>query len=66
MWIIDRFESGFAVVECGENVFNVPLDSLPDGVKEGDVICVSVDKEETAKRLENAHSLMNKLFGENR
>ena len=65
MWIIDRFEGGFAVVECGDKVFSVPVESLPENVREGDVIRVSVDKEETAVRSKNAGSLMSKLFGEN-
>lgn len=61
--IIDRFESGFAVCEIDEGCFvNIPEKALPQGVKEGDVITISVDKSETEKRKEKIDNLMNSLF----
>ena len=51
--IIDRLENGFAVCEIEEGSFaDIPEKVLPDGVKEGDVITISVDKSETEKRKE--------------
>ncbi|MBR2133144.1 MAG: DUF3006 domain-containing protein [Eubacterium sp.] len=62
-WIVDRIEEGFAVVEAeNEKMYNIPLDALEKGVKEGDVINVSVDKSETKKREEYIEKLMDDLF----
>ena len=61
--IVDRFESDFAVCEIEEGVFaDIPLKALPDGVHEGDVIKISVDKDETESRKKNINNLMNRLF----
>ena len=49
--IVDRIESDFAVCEIEEGSFtDIPLKALPNGVKEGDVIKISVEAEETEKR----------------
>ena len=66
MWIIDRFEGEYAIIESDGVTFDVPLCALPDGVAEGDVISVCADREATKERSEHINSLMNKLFGENR
>ena len=66
MWIIDRFEGGFAVIECDDVTFEIPVNALPAGVREGDVISVEIDDSKTCERKKNIDSLMNKLFGENR
>lgn len=66
MWIVDRFEGDFAIIECGDFTFNVPKEALPERVCEGDVITVDIDRVKTAGRQANASSLMNKLFGEKR
>ena len=61
--IIDRLENGFAVCEIEEGSFaDIPEKVLPDGVKEGDVITISVDKSETEKKKEKIEGLMNSLF----
>lgn len=61
--IIDRIETDFAVCEIQEGSFaNIPLKALPDGVREGDVINISVDDKETEKRKNNINKLMNSLF----
>ena len=61
--IVDRIEEDFAVCEIEESNFaNLPLKALPDGVKEGDVIHISVDADETEKRKTNINNLMNSLF----
>lgn len=61
-WIIDRIEEGFAVCEAGSMHINVPLCTLPEGVGEGDVITLTVDKAQTESRKQNISKLMNNLF----
>ena len=63
-WTIDRFEGKYAVAECNNNYFNIPKNILPEGIKEGDIINVSVDKAETSDKKENLQNRLNKLFGE--
>lgn len=61
--IIDRIEADFAVCEIEEGSFaDISLKALPDGVKEGDVVKISVDADETEKRKNNIDNLMNSLF----
>jgi transcription elongation factor len=48
-YIIDRFEDNFAVVEINSQKFvNIPKEAIPQEAKEGDIIDVRVDKEDTA------------------
>ncbi len=62
-WIVDRIEGSYAVVEINGTVTaDIPLIALPREIKEGDVICVSVDLQETEKRKENIDKLSKKLF----
>ena len=62
--IIDRFEEGFAVVEIEPGkMVNMPRELLPAEAKEGDVINIFVDQEETTRRKKNINNLMNSLFG---
>mgnify|MGYP000767508142 FL=1 len=62
-WIIDRIENNIAVCELenGE-MLDVKISALPKGIKEGDVITLSVDKIETNERKERIDKLMNSLF----
>lgn len=62
-WIIDRFEGNFAVVECGETTFNVPVDALPKKLSEGDVLDVLKNEEQTSARKKNADEILKDLFG---
>lgn len=64
--IIDRFEGEYAVVEYensdGKEVFvNIPKVLLADA-SEGDVVEITVNKDETKKRAENIKNLMDSLF----
>lgn len=60
--IIDRFENDLAVVEIKEGIYaNIPKILIPNA-KEGDVINISIDNEETKKREEEINNLMNQLF----
>lgn len=61
-WIIDRIENDVAVCEVGNFTVDIPLSALPDGVCEGDVISVAIDKAQTENRKENINKLMNSLF----
>ncbi len=61
-WVIDRIEHDLAVVEIAEGkTVAIPLTSLPDGVKEGNVIRLMIDREEEARRKKKLRSLFNRL-----
>lgn len=59
---VDRFEGDFAVVETetGETV-NMPRCLIPDAA-EGDVISVTVDRDETEKAEKKNAELLHSLF----
>ena len=61
-WTIDRIEGDVAVVElsAGKTV-NLPLSALPQGVKEGSVLRLTLDKEEEARRKKKYRSLFDRL-----
>lgn len=60
--IIDRFEGDYAVVEIDKgNFVNLPKELVPNA-KEGDIVIIRVDHEETNKRKEHVKDLMNQLF----
>ena len=62
-YVIDRFEGEFAVVELSDKkVINIPKIALPQEAKEGSVIDVTVDFDETAARLNRVNNMMNDLF----
>jgi preprotein translocase subunit YajC len=62
-YTIDRFEDNFAVVELEDETFvNIPRSAIPREAKEGDVIAVMVDKEETEKREKRIKELEDSLF----
>ena len=64
--IIDRFEGNFAVVELQDKSFcNMPKLLLPDGAKEGNVVTIAIDEEETQKRRQAASDLFNELTKKN-
>jgi len=54
IFIIDRFEGNYAVLECGENnIFDVPRGILPIEAKEGDAIEINISKTFTNKKYDN-------------
>ncbi|MCD7723186.1 MAG: DUF3006 domain-containing protein [Clostridiales bacterium] len=62
-FIINRFESGFAVCESKNGkIFNVPAEIF-ENAQEGDVIRLSIDKKETAKRKAVSQTRLASLFG---
>jgi len=67
MYIIDRFEEDWAIVEMeNRTTFNLPRSILPTDLKEGDVIDikVSINSEATKQRSEKANSLLDNFFDE--
>lgn len=61
-WIIDRIEDNTAVCEAEDCFVDIPLSALPDGVKEGDVIALTIDNAQTADSRRKINDIMNKLF----
>lgn len=60
--IIDRIEGEYAVVEIENGkLINVPKELFPNA-KEGDIINISINNEETNKRKENIEKIMNDVF----
>lgn len=46
--IIDRFEGEFAVVELEDKSFiDMPIELVPEGAKEGDIVEIQINHEET-------------------
>jgi hypothetical protein len=59
--IIDRFEGNFAVVElANQEMIDVPKVLFPNA-KQGDVIDISINHNETDKRKKKINDLFNKL-----
>ena len=60
--IVDRVEEKFLVVEIDTGkVINMPRE-LASEAKEGDVITITISKDETKKRAENIAKLMDEVF----
>ena len=65
---VDRFEENIAIIELEDrSTTNITKDKLPIDIKEGDIVIfsdnkISIDKEETKKRKQEIHNLMDKLF----
>ena len=62
MLIIDRFEGNYAVVEINSEMISIPKSVLPSNAKEGDVLKIIIDDNETDKRKKHIENLMNKVF----
>ncbi|BAF58747.1 MAG: DUF3006 domain-containing protein [Pelotomaculum sp.] len=64
MYIIDRFEGDWAVIEHNRKTFNLPRSLIPPEAMEGDVIIikVSVDAEATARVKGEVKGLAGRLF----
>lgn len=61
--IIDRFEGNYAVVELEDKrVCNMPVELLPKGAKEGSVLKIEIDTEETNNQKERIKKLMDELW----
>lgn len=67
MYIIDRFEGEWAIIETENRaMFNLPRSVMPTDLKEGDVIniLVSIDTESTLQRSKASKSLLDNFFDE--
>ena len=64
MFVIDRCEGQWAVIEYGRETFNLPRKMLPTDAREGDLlnINISVDRTETRKREQEITKLADELF----
>ncbi|HBX22558.1 MAG TPA: DUF3006 domain-containing protein [Desulfotomaculum sp.] len=64
MFIIERFEGQWAVIEHGDVTFNIPRELMPDGAKEGDVlnIIIEFDSKATTEQSKKIDKLMDDLF----
>ena len=61
-WVIDRLEGDLAVVEIAEGkTVAIPRTSLPEGAREGNVLRLTIDPEEEARRKKKLRSLFNRL-----
>ena len=65
--IIDRFEGELAVVECDDEMKDIPKSELPKDANVGDVLIfdgdkIKVSKEETGKLKKEIDDLMDELF----
>lgn len=61
--IIDRFEGNFAVVELpNKKMINMPKTLVPEKAKEGDVLSIEINRDETEKRGKEIKNLMDDLF----
>lgn len=62
MIIIERIENNTIILEIDKDKYlNIPKNLIPNG-KEGDVVKIIIDKEETKKRKEKIEELANSLF----
>ena len=67
MLIIDRISEGIAVIEDGENCFEVPRKMLAENISEGDVVelidgIYVKNKDETDRRRNEIIKLQNELW----
>ena len=61
--IIDRLEEKLVVVELEKGDFvEVSRRIFPSEVKEGDIVSINIDKEETEKRAKHMHELMEDMW----
>ncbi len=67
MLIIDRISEGIAVIEDGENYFEVPRKMLAENIREGDVVVLQngiyvKDENGTEERRKKIIELQNNLW----
>lgn len=64
-FVIDRFEGDIAIVELQDgNIVECSKLLLPKGSKEGDILCISIEKEATEEKKRILTDRMNKLFND--
>ncbi len=61
--IIDRYEEEFVVVELeNKQMINIPKAIIPTNAREGDVISIEVDIDESTERKKKINNLMSELW----
>ena len=60
--MIDRIENDIVVVEINDSFVNIPKSVFNEEINEGDVLVLSVDKQETKNRKEMLGNKLNSLF----
>lgn len=62
-FIIDRFEENFVVVELeNRDMLDIPIDIIPMDAKEGDVLKIIIDEDETFSRNKRIEEKFKRLF----
>ncbi|MRX71626.1 DUF3006 family protein [Bacillus lacus] len=64
LFIVDRLEGDYAVIEFGRETFPFPKEKLPPEMKEGDVldIAITINAAATQERKQHIEALTNSLF----
>lgn len=64
MFVLDRIEGDRALIEWGEEIIEIPLALLPTGVKEGNLlrISISIEENETEARKERLEEKAKRLW----
>lgn len=60
---IDRFEDSFAVVELeNRDMVDIHISLIPKDAKEGDVLRITIDEDETLERKKRIEEKLKRLF----
>ena len=62
MIVVDRIENDIVVVEIDGTFIDIPKSAFNEEVNEGDVLVLSVDKQESQNRKEMLGNKLNRLF----
>ncbi len=64
MYVLDRIEGNWAVIEYGKTMIQLPKELLPENAKEGDFlqIHISIDMEQTKTRKESLAEKAERLW----
>lgn len=62
MFIVDRVEGNYVVIEFEEQYLNIPLTYFTEDVKEGDILELKVNKEKTDNVKKNNKERLERLF----
>lgn len=66
MFIVDRIEGNIAVVEFEDTYLDIPLSCFKEEISEGDVLYLTVDKNETEHRKMSTKARLDRLFNKSK
>ena len=66
MFIVDRIDGNIAVVEFEDTYLDIPLSCFKEEISEGDVLYLTVDKEETEHRKMSTKARLDRLFNKSK